>query len=138
MRAIVTGGAGFIGSHVADALIARGDEVWILDNFASGKLDNVPEEAVLVERDVREPLDELFEEVLPASAAQGASASATVRATFRKTMPRTPSAPRARSQHANWAPVAAVRWPADGAFAASVGDACVPRLAGRRRSCSGP
>ena len=65
MRAIVTGGAGFIGSHVADALIDRGDEVWILDNFASGKLENVPEDAVLVERDVREPLDELFEDVQP-------------------------------------------------------------------------
>jgi UDP-glucose 4-epimerase len=65
VRAIVTGGAGFIGSHVADALIARGDEVWILDNFASGKIENVPEEAVLVERDVREPLDELFEDVQP-------------------------------------------------------------------------
>jgi UDP-glucose 4-epimerase len=65
VRAIVTGGAGFIGSHVADALIARGDEVWIVDNFASGKLENVPDEAVLVERDVREPLDELFEDATP-------------------------------------------------------------------------
>jgi UDP-glucose 4-epimerase len=65
VRAVVTGGAGFIGSHVADALLARGDEVWIVDNFASGKLENVPEDAVLVERDVREPLDELFEDVGP-------------------------------------------------------------------------
>ena len=37
MRAIVTGGAGFIGSHVADALLARGDEVHVLDNLASGR-----------------------------------------------------------------------------------------------------
>jgi UDP-glucose 4-epimerase len=65
VRAIVTGGAGFIGSHVADALIARDDDVWVVDNFASGKLENVPEEAVLVERDVREPLEELFEDVEP-------------------------------------------------------------------------
>jgi UDP-glucose 4-epimerase len=65
VRAIVTGGAGFIGSHVADALIDRGDEVWIVDNFASGKVENVPEDAVLVERDVREPLEELFEDVQP-------------------------------------------------------------------------
>jgi UDP-glucose 4-epimerase len=65
VRAVVTGGAGFIGSHVADALLARGDEVWIVDNFTSGKLENVPEDAVLVERDVREPLDELFEDVGP-------------------------------------------------------------------------
>jgi UDP-glucose 4-epimerase len=65
VRAIVTGGAGFIGSHLADALVARGDEVWVVDNFASGKLENVPEEAVLVERDVREPLDEFFADVQP-------------------------------------------------------------------------
>jgi UDP-glucose 4-epimerase len=65
VRAIVTGGAGFIGSHVADALLARDDDVWVVDNFASGKLENVPEEAVLIERDVREPLDELFEDVEP-------------------------------------------------------------------------
>ena len=37
MRAIVTGGAGFIGSHVTDALLTRGDEVWVVDNLASGK-----------------------------------------------------------------------------------------------------
>ena len=33
MRVLVTGGAGFIGSHLADALIARGDQVVALDNF---------------------------------------------------------------------------------------------------------
>jgi UDP-glucose 4-epimerase len=65
VRAIVTGGAGFIGSHVADALLARDDEVWVVDNFASGKLENVPEDAVLVEQDVRESLDDLFEDVQP-------------------------------------------------------------------------
>ena len=65
MRAIVTGGAGFIGSHLADALLERGDEVWVVDNLASGKLENVPDEASLVEHDVREPLDELFEDVQP-------------------------------------------------------------------------
>jgi UDP-glucose 4-epimerase len=65
VRAIVTGGAGFIGSHLADALLEREDEVWVVDNLASGKLENVPDEASLVERDVREPLDELFEDVRP-------------------------------------------------------------------------
>ena len=42
MRAIVTGGAGFIGSHVADALVARGDEVVVVDSLATGKRENVP------------------------------------------------------------------------------------------------
>jgi UDP-glucose 4-epimerase len=65
VRAIVTGGAGFIGSHVADALVARDDEVWVVDNFATGKLENVNDEAQIVELDVREPLDELFEDVQP-------------------------------------------------------------------------
>jgi UDP-glucose 4-epimerase len=65
VRAIVTGGAGFIGSHVADALVAREDEVWIVDNFATGKLENVNDEAAMIEHDVREPLNELFEDVQP-------------------------------------------------------------------------
>lgn len=54
MRAVVTGGAGFIGSHVADALLARGDEVHVVDNLATGSRDNVPEGAELHERDIRE------------------------------------------------------------------------------------
>ena len=37
MRSIVTGGAGFIGSHLIDRLVARGDEVLVLDNLSSGK-----------------------------------------------------------------------------------------------------
>jgi UDP-glucose 4-epimerase len=41
MRALITGGAGFIGSHLADALLARGDEVWALDSMATGCVDNV-------------------------------------------------------------------------------------------------
>ena len=36
MRAIVTGGAGFIGSHLADALLARGDDVLVIDNLSRG------------------------------------------------------------------------------------------------------
>lgn len=41
MRVFITGGAGFIGSHLADALIARGDEVTILDNLSTGSATNI-------------------------------------------------------------------------------------------------
>jgi len=56
MRAIVTGGAGFIGSHLVDALLARGDQVWVVDNLASGKRENVPAEAGFFEHDIRDPV----------------------------------------------------------------------------------
>lgn len=41
MRVLITGGAGFIGSHLADACIARGDEVLVLDDLSTGSLDNL-------------------------------------------------------------------------------------------------
>lgn len=41
MRAVVTGGAGFLGSHLCDALLARGDQVVCLDNLSTGRIDNV-------------------------------------------------------------------------------------------------
>jgi UDP-glucose 4-epimerase len=41
VRALVTGGAGFIGSHLSDALLAQGDEVLILDNLSTGSIDNI-------------------------------------------------------------------------------------------------
>jgi UDP-glucose 4-epimerase len=41
MRALVTGGAGFIGSHLAEALLARGDEVYVLDDLSTGSLANL-------------------------------------------------------------------------------------------------
>ena len=41
MRVLLAGGAGFIGSHIADALLARGDEVVAIDNFATGRRENV-------------------------------------------------------------------------------------------------
>ena len=46
MRVLVTGGAGFIGSHLADALLARGDEVAIVDDMSTGRPGRVPGEAV--------------------------------------------------------------------------------------------
>ena len=52
MRALVTGGAGFIGSHLVDALVARGDEVVVLDNLATGRLENVSDRVRFIEADV--------------------------------------------------------------------------------------
>ena len=65
MRVIVTGGAGFIGSHVVDALTARGDEVHVLDNLATGSRDNVAPSATLHEGDIRADTRTLFDEVRP-------------------------------------------------------------------------
>jgi UDP-glucose 4-epimerase len=65
VRAAVTGGAGFIGSHVVDALLARGDEVHVVDNLATGRRENLDGAATLHEHDIREPLDALFAETRP-------------------------------------------------------------------------
>jgi UDP-glucose 4-epimerase len=52
MRILITGGAGFIGSHIADAYVAMGHEVMVLDNLSSGKKENVPPQARFVLCDV--------------------------------------------------------------------------------------
>jgi UDP-glucose 4-epimerase len=54
-RALVTGGAGFIGSHVADLFLDRGYEVAIIDDISSGRRENVPEKAILHEMSVTSP-----------------------------------------------------------------------------------
>lgn len=61
-RFLVTGGAGFIGGHLAERLVGDGHAVTVLDNFATGVRENVPDAAVLVEGDVtdRALVDELF------------------------------------------------------------------------------
>ena len=41
MRVLITGGAGFIGSHLADAYLARGDEVFVIDDLSTGSIDNI-------------------------------------------------------------------------------------------------
>jgi UDP-glucose 4-epimerase len=41
MRLLITGGAGFVGSHLAEALLARGDEVYALDNLSTGSIENI-------------------------------------------------------------------------------------------------
>jgi UDP-glucose 4-epimerase len=65
MRAVVTGGAGFIGSHLVDALVARGDEVHVLDDLSSGKRENVAREATLHEGDIRTDADRVFDAARP-------------------------------------------------------------------------
>jgi UDP-glucose 4-epimerase len=64
MRAVVTGGAGFIGSHVVDALVARGDEVHVLDDLSRGKRERIPAGVELHVADVRDP-DAAFAAIQP-------------------------------------------------------------------------
>jgi UDP-glucose 4-epimerase len=52
LRVVVTGGAGFIGSHVADAFLERGDEVLVVDDLSSGRRDRIPAQAAFAELDV--------------------------------------------------------------------------------------
>jgi len=65
-RILVTGGAGFIASHVAEAYLAAGDQVWIIDDLSSGKRSNLPRGAEFVEMDVRDPgVRDLIRDVRP-------------------------------------------------------------------------
>jgi UDP-glucose 4-epimerase len=61
MRTIVTGGAGFIGSHLVDALLDRGDEVHVVDNLTTGSRGNLDSAATLHELDIR---DEALEQLV--------------------------------------------------------------------------
>ena len=54
MKYVVTGGAGFIGSHIVDQLVARGDDVHVIDNFLTGKRERLNPKAVLHEIDIRD------------------------------------------------------------------------------------
>jgi UDP-glucose 4-epimerase len=65
MRVLVTGGGGFIGSHVAEELLSRGHEVAVVDNLSSGRRKNVPDGARFYEMDIRSGCDEAFEGFAP-------------------------------------------------------------------------
>jgi UDP-glucose 4-epimerase len=81
MRAIVTGGAGFIGSHIAEALVKDGFEVLILDDLSSGQEANVPEGASFVPLDIRDRdgVMRVFEDFRPEVVShQAAQASVSV------------------------------------------------------------
>lgn len=54
MKTLVTGGAGFIGSHLVEELLDRGHEVKVVDNLSSGREEYVPEDAELVEGDIKD------------------------------------------------------------------------------------
>lgn len=76
LRIVVTGGAGFVGSHLVDKLIARGDEVIVIDNFFTGRKDNLVHHFgkprfELIRHDVVEPIllevDQIYHLACPAS-----------------------------------------------------------------------
>lgn len=61
MKILVTGGAGFIGSHVVDLLVQIGHETVIVDNFYSGKRENIPLKSRIIDMDINSPkLEEVF------------------------------------------------------------------------------
>ena len=92
MRVLLAGGAGFVGSHLADALLSRGDEVVAIDNLSTGRRSNLVhlysnDRFCLVEHDVcyefpdhialAEPFDAVLDLASPASPASKTRMSAT-------------------------------------------------------------
>ncbi|XP_047084283.1 UDP-glucuronic acid decarboxylase 1-like [Lolium rigidum] len=76
LRVVVTGGAGFVGSHLVDRLLARGDSVIVVDNFFTGRKDNLAHHLAnprfeLIRHDVVEPIllevDQIYHLACPAS-----------------------------------------------------------------------
>ena len=65
MRVVVTGGAGFIGSTLVDELLARGEEVHVVDDLSAGKREQVAPAAALHVLDIREPLADALADVRP-------------------------------------------------------------------------
>jgi UDP-glucose 4-epimerase len=66
LRILVTGGAGFIASHVSDRLLALGHQVFIVDNLVTGKRENLPASAIFYETDIRDQdMRNVFAEARP-------------------------------------------------------------------------
>ncbi len=63
MKILITGGAGFIGSNIADAYLAAGHEVFVVDDLSSGFIENLSPKAKFFEMDIRDPkIEKIFEE----------------------------------------------------------------------------
>ncbi len=65
MKILVTGGAGFIGSHIVDLLIKRGDEVVIIDNLSTGKKEYLNQKAKFYKADITQNINRIFEKEKP-------------------------------------------------------------------------
>lgn len=80
MRVLVTGGAGFIGSHVAERLLSDGHQVTVIDNLSTGRQALVPPAAVLHVCDLRSPrLDAVFAEARPEAVVHVAAQASVAR-----------------------------------------------------------
>ena len=82
-RVVVTGGAGFIGSHVAEAFLARGDDVLVVDDLSTGREENIPDGATfdkldIVDADALHRLFTLFKPTLVCHLAAQASVTVSV------------------------------------------------------------
>jgi UDP-glucose 4-epimerase len=67
MKVLLTGGAGFIGSWVGQALIDNGNEIFIIDDLSTGKIQNIPKDANFVKADIkdRDRLEKIFKDFKP-------------------------------------------------------------------------
>ena len=69
MKVLITGGAGHIGSHIAEQLLERGDEVLVIDNYETGRRDNLtPQKNLTIVEDSianTEMIDKVFDEFRP-------------------------------------------------------------------------